>query len=221
VTEQKSPLEQALDLIFYAPVGLAITAREELPRLIEKGRQRVTGQVAMAKMIGQFAVNQGQHEAGKVAKQAGDTLASLGILPGGSPSPPTAPPAPAGPKAAPAEPKESSDRLEQGGPGSASTGSATLVASGAAASGAVASGAAASGAVGSANGKPANGLARSAASSGGLAIPGYDSLSASQVVQRLAGLVPAELEAVRDYEASTRGRRTILNRIAQLQTGSA
>jgi hypothetical protein len=226
VTEQKSPLEQALDLIFYAPVGLAITAREELPRLIEKGRQRVTGQVVMAKMIGQFAVNQGQHEAGKVAKQAGDTLASLGILPGGSPSPPTAPPAPAGPKAAPAEPKESSDRLEQGGPGSASTGSATFVASGAVASGAVASGAvasgsAASGAVGSANGKPANGLARSAASSGGLAIPGYDSLSASQVVQRLAGLVPAELEAVRDYEASTRGRRTILNRIAQLQTGSA
>ena len=52
-----------------------------------------------------------------------------------------------------------------------------------------------------------------------LAIPGYDSLSASQVVQRLAGLAPPELEAVRTYEAAGRGRRTILTKIAQLQTG--
>jgi hypothetical protein len=52
-----------------------------------------------------------------------------------------------------------------------------------------------------------------------LAIPGYDSLSASQVVPRLAGLDPDELEAVREYEAATRGRRTILSRIAALQGG--
>ena len=44
-----------------------------------------------------------------------------------------------------------------------------------------------------------------------LAIPGYDSLSASQVVQRLAGLAPPELEAVRTYEAADRGRRTNLD----------
>jgi hypothetical protein len=50
-----------------------------------------------------------------------------------------------------------------------------------------------------------------------LAIPEYDTLSASQVVQRLAGLAVEELEAVRDYEAGTRGRRTILSKIAQLQ----
>ncbi len=50
-----------------------------------------------------------------------------------------------------------------------------------------------------------------------LAIPGYDSLSASQVVPRLAGLRPDELAAVRDYEAAHRGRRTILGRIAQLE----
>lgn len=50
-----------------------------------------------------------------------------------------------------------------------------------------------------------------------LAIPGYDSLSASQVVQRLAGLNPAELAAIGAYEAAGRGRRTILNRIAQLR----
>jgi hypothetical protein len=50
-----------------------------------------------------------------------------------------------------------------------------------------------------------------------LAIPGYDSLSASQVVPRLDALLPDELEAVRVYEVAHRGRRTILNRIAQLQ----
>jgi hypothetical protein len=51
-----------------------------------------------------------------------------------------------------------------------------------------------------------------------LAIPGYGSLSASQVVQRLAGLSSEQLEAVRHYEATTRGRKTILGRIAQLQS---
>jgi hypothetical protein len=49
-----------------------------------------------------------------------------------------------------------------------------------------------------------------------LAIPGFDTLSASQVVQRLDGLDRAELVSVRTYEASTRGRRTILSRVDQL-----
>jgi hypothetical protein len=52
-----------------------------------------------------------------------------------------------------------------------------------------------------------------------LGIPDYDSLSASQVVPRLAGLDADELEQVRLYEAGNRGRKTILSRIAQLQAG--
>jgi hypothetical protein len=50
-----------------------------------------------------------------------------------------------------------------------------------------------------------------------LAITDYDSLSASQVVTRLEGLTPDELEAVRAYEVAHRGRRTILNKVAQIQ----
>lgn len=50
-----------------------------------------------------------------------------------------------------------------------------------------------------------------------LPIPGYDNLSASQVVPRLDDLADHELDAVRDYETSNRGRMTILSRIAQLQ----
>jgi hypothetical protein len=50
----------------------------------------------------------------------------------------------------------------------------------------------------------------------GGALADYDTLSASQVVRRLESLGPDELDAVRRYEASTRNRRTILNRAGQL-----
>jgi hypothetical protein len=48
------------------------------------------------------------------------------------------------------------------------------------------------------------------------ALADYDTLSASQVVRRLESLGPEELQAVQHYEASTRNRRTILNRAGQL-----
>ena len=50
----------------------------------------------------------------------------------------------------------------------------------------------------------------------GGALADYDTLSASQVVRRLESLGPEELRAVQRYEASTRNRRTILNRAGQL-----
>ena len=49
-----------------------------------------------------------------------------------------------------------------------------------------------------------------------LAIPDYDELSASQVVERLVGLPADQLAAVRSYEEAHRGRRTILFKIDQL-----
>jgi hypothetical protein len=55
---------------------------------------------------------------------------------------------------------------------------------------------------------------------GELSIPGYDTLSASQVVQRLPGLSPEELEAVRTYELAGRARKTILHKVAQLKAAS-
>jgi hypothetical protein len=50
-----------------------------------------------------------------------------------------------------------------------------------------------------------------------LAIPSFDSLAASQVVQRLEGLTADELEAVRRYEVAHRARKTVLGKVAQLQ----
>jgi hypothetical protein len=60
---------------------------------------------------------------------------------------------------------------------------------------------------------PTNGVAPAGDS---LPIPGYDALSASQVVERLAGLSRTELDAVRSYEAAHRNRRTILGKIDQI-----
>jgi hypothetical protein len=64
--------------------------------------------------------------------------------------------------------------------------------------------------------KPAYAPTNGAPSSADLPIPGYDELSASQVVERLVGLAPSELDAVHAYEAANRRRRTILGKIEQL-----
>ena len=44
-------------------------------------------------------------------------------------------------------------------------------------------------------------------------IPGYDDLSAAQILARLDGLTPAELRKLRDYEARHGNRKTVLDRI--------
>ncbi|MHB1535123.1 MAG: hypothetical protein ACYC1D_11075 [Acidimicrobiales bacterium] len=167
MTSSRSPLDALLDVVLYAPVGAALTVGEELPKLATKGRTRLTGQLAMARMVGQFAVAQGRREAEKLfngtkphrsgpAEPAGSTATLAGEEATRAPSAP--PPSEAA--VVPIAPARGADIL---------------------------------------------------------AIPGYDSLSASQVVQRLAGLSKSELDAVSSYEASHRGRRTILARVSQLQ----
>ncbi len=49
-----------------------------------------------------------------------------------------------------------------------------------------------------------------------LAIPDYDELSASQVVEHLDGLSQTELDAIREYETEHRARNTVLGKIEQL-----
>ncbi len=167
----RSALEQALDLVVYAPLGLALAAQESLPELAAKGRQRAAAQVALARMIGHMAVSQGEKEARRRMGDVAATLSALGVL-AGAPLP---------------EPQaEMSQPPQREAPPGASNGKSSAV-------------------------QPE---ARPRAA---LAIPGYDTLSASQVVQRLAGLSAEELDAVHEYEAATRGRRTILSKIAQLQ----
>lgn len=179
MSEKKTRLEQALDLFLYAPMGLALTAREELPRLVEKGRKQFSEQVTTARVMGEYALQEGQRDLGERTKKVSDAIS--GLTGRGRPAPKPAP-APA-PPPAPTAPAPSA--------GASPVPPAPVVPSAP---------------------RP---------SDDGLAIPGYDSLAASQVVQRLAGLSSEELEAVRAYESATRGRKTILHRVDQLQSGPA
>ncbi len=202
--DEKSPVEQALDLLVFAPLGLAMTARTQLPEMVAKGRAQIEGQITMARFIGQFAVQHGRAEVEKRLKAYTDpgvpadpappAADPAPTLPGTAAAGPAAPEATTPEPAGPAEPEPEDPQRSTG-----MTVPITLLA------------------------QPAPGPASPADSEPGarraddLAIHGYDALSASQVVQRLAGLAPAELEQVRAYEAATRGRKTVLTKISQLQ----
>ena len=160
VTERKSPIDQAVDLFFFAPLGLLMNVDEIVPQLAERGRKQVT----LARMMGQYTVNKGR---GTGPKRRCRPAAKARREPG---SPDSAPPPPANGATRPA-PGAGAGRAPQHNGEVAAT----------------------------------------------LAIPDYDSLSASQVVPRLESLSAGELDAVRAYESSNRGRKTILNKIDQLK----
>ena len=209
--DQRSPLESALDLFVYAPVGLALTAMEELPKLAEKGRAQVQGQISIARIVGQFAVAQGRKQ---IEKRLGAN--DRPSAPQTAPSPPsgTGQSAPVASRESAAAPAATRVRQDNGANGVAPFPSDLTDTDGG---------------YEKLSGRPDDepeirppvGAAATAGASvpsaDALAIPGYDSLSASQVVQRLAGLSRDELEAVGAYESAHRARRTILTRVNQLK----
>lgn len=169
-----SPLDRLLDVVFYAPLGLALKAAEEIPKLAAEGRERIGSQSDLARMVGKMAVAQGRRKV--------EDLFDRGAPAGGE-----APVArPGADFVAPAS--GAAVAVEDLGPDAAPPPALAITSA------------------------PATTPAADT-----LPIPGYDSLSASQVVQRLAGLSPDELEAVRAYEQAGRGRKTVLLRIAQLR----
>jgi len=194
VTRPRWPLDAALDLLVYAPVGLALTAAEEIPKLAAKGRARVSGQVGMAKVVGQFAVAQGRREINRrLSGAAGKDRDDVQDGPDDWLEPEAGEPA--------LDLEDATFAPDSGSPADLVPGS------------------------GPESSAPDGDRAHDAAAAtgtyppgpAGLAIPGYDSLAASQVVPRLAGLSPDELAAVGAYESAHRGRRTILTRVRQLQ----
>jgi hypothetical protein len=209
VEEEPTPLQRVLDLLVFAPVGVALTVVEDLPGLIGKGRQRFETDVQNARVIGHFVVTHGQREVvervGKLlhreaADSGGDgandvendvanhetdraTTAAVTPLTGAAVAPP------ARPSSTPSARPSSTPSARP-----SSTPSAP-------------------------NPKPNADPADVAIVEGALA--GYDTLSASQVVRRLESLGPDELEAIHRHEASHRNRRTILNRAHQILEAKA
>lgn len=187
----KSFNERIVEVVLYVPAGIAASLGEELPKLATRGRDVFEVRVSSARAVGELVVKAGADE---LKRRSANLL--------GNRSARVTKPAP-----------DSSSS-------SASTGGATE------APGTSGSAGAGVGTVRIASSTPAadrprvtnrppesNGHVPEVST---LSIPGFDSLSASQVVQRLDGLNRTELVSVRAYEASTRGRRTILNRVDQL-----
>ena len=174
------PLDRLLDVVFYAPLGLILRAREEVPKLAEHGRGRVALQAPLAKMVGQMAVAQGRRQVEGLVDRLGSSLSGAPGGPGDpDPAPAAGAPVPVADDAHPPVPVPESAPEPMGTVDVVPTPDASE-----------------------------------------LPIPGYDTLSASQVVQRLPGLSADELEAVRAYELAGRGRKTVLLRVAQLRAGS-
>ncbi len=74
--------DQVLDYFVYAPIGLALEARELLPKLADRGR----GQVALPRLAGRVASQRGQGEARKVIDQVREVVAT--VLAGDAGDPP-------------------------------------------------------------------------------------------------------------------------------------
>ncbi|HEU5082703.1 MAG TPA: hypothetical protein VFU14_05130 [Acidimicrobiales bacterium] len=213
MSADKTPLdeavEQALDAFLYAPIGLLFDGPARFPKLVRNGRSQVTN----ARMMGMFAVQMGRTEVTKRATELDgpvlDLLRGLGLVPGATPTPTPAPTpteaADAAPATTPAEPAPAEASAEK-----------TAAKKTPAKARAAKKGPAKKAATRKATARKAAEAAPVQAPTE-LAIPDYDSLSASQVVTRLRGLSDAELEAVRAYEAATRGRKTILNKVQQLR----
>ena len=196
-SDAQKAAERALDLLVYAPVGVALYLRDTVPTFVNlfvsRGRAEVgqrkhqaQGQVSQAKAMGEFAVVFGgpklreQVEKGIAVARKGAESVLAGMAESDGPE---ARPSPA-PEPAPT-PRPSEVRVPATDPERGETrGSAAATATTPAAT--------------------------------TLGIPDYDELSASQVVERLDGLQSGELEAVRAYEEAHRGRRTILFKIEQL-----
>lgn len=191
--DDRTPLDQvvdhAADLFVYAPIGLFFEGPSLLPKLAEKGRVHARN----ARLFGQFAVRHGEAEVrrrvGGLEEQATGLLRLFGLVDDPEAGPPPAQgKSAAAPAASPGDgPSAATRRTEPATP------SVTVP------------------------GASGNGHSPHAPAVAELAITDYDSLSASQVVTRLEGLTVEELEAVRAYETAHRGRKTILNKVAQLQ----
>jgi hypothetical protein len=220
--------ERLLDLLVYVPAGIAASVVEDFPAMAERGRAKLGVRVSSARAIGMFAVKAGhdeflrrsaglRHRGGtsdggtgpdrpdtaatdeSVSDGGAALVAPTGERPGSVVSATSTvevaaspPPPPASSGSPPGEATPHGAQAPVTPPDNAPPDNVASPDNGA---------------------PPGNGHVPPVST---LSIPGFDTLSASQVVQRLDGLNRSELVAVRAYEASTRGRRTILSRVDQL-----
>lgn len=215
MADDKQPVEKAVELLVYAPVGMACYFRDMLPSMmgifVARGKREVSGHrtppaptpppvppevkrridesVGVAKYMAEGGIGVARDVAGSgigVARDmAGSALAQLLAMRAAERR--TADPGAGDPGAANGEPDPARATPTPAPAPSAPASAAT-----------------------------ASAAAPDVPTVDELPIPDYDELSASQVVERLEGLDRESLDAIRRYESEHRGRNTILGKIAQL-----
>ncbi len=186
--------ERILDLALYGPVGFALSVVEAVPVLVRKGRAKLAPQVGMARTVGEFAVHQGYRQ-----------FVGFAISRGAFPFAPAAANHTYGAYTA------RRGRTDGNGGHDGDDGHIGPVQPALTETVDDEADRAHPVALYQPSQPPQN-----EPRADDLAITSYDSLSASQVVQRLAGLSREEVAAVAAYEAATRRRKTVLARAQQL-----
>ena len=184
----EAPLDQWLEVFVYAPLGFALDARQLFPEFVDRGRS----QVVLARVVGKYAVQHGQTRRPSAASSTARTQ-----VVGGAP----------GARLAARRSTSRTTRRRRRVRGRAvdlPTSRRRRPRRAAAA-----------------DRRPDRASATAAPPDAEptLAIPDYDNLSASQVVPRLEGLDRRRARGrARATSRPPAGRKTILNKIAQLQS---
>ena len=216
MSDEKQPVEKAVELFVYAPVGMALYVRDMLPSMmgifVARGkrevqthrapppvtpppmppevRRRIDESVGMARVVAEGGFGVARDVAGSgigVARDvAGSALSQLLALRANGAAVTEAEPTTA--RTPPVPAPESAPAPAPPAPVASTTPSVP----------------------------PDAAWKVDVPAAEALPIPDYDELSASQVVERLDGLDGESLDAIRRYETDHRGRNTILGKIAQL-----
>lgn len=202
--DRESPIEQLLELLVYAPVGLLYEYEEVLPKLIRRGKS----QVQLARVLSEMAVQRSQGGAedalgdlvsvgaGLLARLVTEAGAAVGLAPTATTGWPPAeqahgpeedsPDTVSAERVADAEQGADAERSDDGSLGSLSEAS-----------------------IDEAGGDTSPG--------GGLPIAGYHDLPARVIVPLLDDLTDGQRRTIRDHESANRARKTILAKLDRLQ----
>ncbi len=222
----RSLAERALEVLVYLPAGAFLTALEDVPETVAKGRARVEQELRNAEVVGRFAVGVGWRQLrGQLEWLAGQRENAEAVAGAGGSDTHASPVGPAGP-AGPAVPaggaghadgrtqahRQPSARTRTGGTAPRPTSPSRS----ASPSRRTASPPPPPTRPSPRPESPPRPTTPSRDPEVDHVIPDYDILAASQVVRRLDSLGRDELHAVIRHERATRGRRTILQRAEQL-----
>ena len=216
--DDKSPTDQLLELLVYAPVGMIYEYEDVLDKVVKRGKS----QLQLARLVGKMAAKRGQNEleenVGEVLETAAMSVArgitqfgqAVGLAPTDDPEAPEdavahEPPPP--PTKDPVAKRPAAKNAAKPKPAKKAASKKPAAKKAAAKKPAVKKAAAKKTAVQKAAAKKP---------SPSLPIAGYDDLKAKDIVDLVNDLSPTQRAKIRSYEVENRARKTVLAKIDRL-----